>query len=492
MDVKDINGKPVNVPMMVITLIVGTFITVLNQTILSTAFPTLMKAFDISTATVQWLSTGFMLVNGIMIPVSAYLSAKVPSKWLYMSAMSTFFVGTLVAFVANSFGVLLAGRLIQAIGVGITMPLLQNIMMSIFPPNRRGAAMGMAGIAIGVAPAIGPTLSGYVIDNFGWRVLFGMILPIAALVILAAMFFFKNVLPLSNPKLDVPSLIESSIGFGALLYGFSEVGNDGWGDPMVLGSIAVGLIFIVIFGYRQLHLKEPFVELRVFKSKIFALSTALGTIANMAMVGVEMILPLYLQIIHGKSALESGLTLLPGALLIAVMSPVTGQVFDRRGAKRLAQLGLFFLTIATLPYFFLTTNTPSIFITVIYAVRMFGISMVMMPLTTNGMNALTPDMIRHGTAVNNTVRQVATSMTTAVLISVLSNVTNLAKPAASLLKRNPLQYKQDFLNATLNGYHAAFLLAVGFSLVGWVLAFFLNSHAMSQEITIQPEKKVKA
>ena len=488
MDVKDINGKPVNVPMMVITLIVGTFITVLNQTILSTAFPTLMKAFDISTATVQWLSTGFMLVNGIMIPVSAYLSAKVPSKWLYMSAMSIFFVGTLVAFVANSFGVLLAGRLIQAIGVGITMPLLQNIMMSIFPPNRRGAAMGMAGIAIGVAPAIGPTLSGYVIDNFGWRVLFGMILPIAALVILAAMFFFKNVLPLSNPKLDVPSLIESSIGFGALLYGFSEVGNDGWGDPMVLGSIAVGLIF----GYRQLHLKEPFVELRVFKSKIFALSTALGTIANMAMVGVEMILPLYLQIIHGKSALESGLTLLPGALLIAVMSPVTGQVFDRIGAKRLAQLGLFFLTIATLPYFFLTTNTPSIFITVIYAVRMFGISMVMMPLTTNGMNALTPDMIRHGTAVNNTVRQVATSMTTAVLISVLSNVTNLAKPAASLLKRNPLQYKQDFLNATLNGYHAAFLLAVGFSLVGWVLAFFLNSHAMSQEITIQPEKKVKA
>ena len=286
MDVKDINGKPVNVPMMVITLIVGTFITVLNQTILSTAFPTLMKAFDISTATVQWLSTGFMLVNGIMIPVSAYLSAKVPSKWLYMSAMSTFFVGTLVA--------------------------------SIFPPNRRGAAMGMAGIAIGVAPAIGPTLSGYVIDNFGWRVLFGMILPIAALVILAAMFFFKNVLPLSNPKLDVPSLIESSIGFGALLYGFSEVGNDGWGDPMVLGSIAVGLIFIVIFGYRQLHLKEPFVELRVFKSKIFALSTALGTIANMAMVGVEMILPLYLQIIHGKSALESGLTLLPVRFLIAL------------------------------------------------------------------------------------------------------------------------------------------------------------------------------
>ncbi len=251
-------------------------------------------------------------------------------------------------------------------------------------------------------------------------------------------------------------------------------------------------MFIFIFGYRQLHLKEPFVELRVFKSKIFALSTVLGTIANMAMVGVEMILPMYLQIIHGKSALESGLTLLPGAILIALMSPVTGQVFDRIGAKRLAQLGLFLLTIATLPYFFLTESTPSIFITVIYAVRMFGISMVMMPLTTNGMNALSPDMIRHGTAVNNTVRQVATSMTTAVMISVLSNVTNLAKPAASLLKTNPLQYKQDFFGATLSGYHAAFLLAAGFSLIGWILAFFLNTHAMSQEVTIKNEKKVKA
>lgn len=277
-----------------------------------------------------------------------------------------------------------------------------------------------------------------------------------------------------------------------MLYGFSEVGNDGWGDPIVLGTIALGIVFIFIFGYRQLHLKEPFVELRVFKSKIFALSTVLGTIANMAMVGVEMILPMYLQIIHGKSALESGLTLLPGAILIALMSPVTGQVFDRIGAKRLAQLGLFLLTIATLPYFFLTESTPSIFITVIYAVRMFGISMVMMPLTTNGMNALSPDMIRHGTAVNNTVRQVATSMTTAVMISVLSNVTNLAKPAASLLKTNPLQYKQDFFGATLSGYHAAFLLAAGFSLIGWILAFFLNTHAMSQEVTIKNEKKVKA
>lgn len=490
MQVKDVKGNSVNVPMMVITLITGVFITVLNQTILATAFPTLMKAFDISTATVQWLTTGFLMVNGIMIPVSAYLSTKFPTKWLYITAMSTFLLGTVIAFVANSFEMLLIGRLVQALGVGVTMPLLQNIMLTIFPPAQRGRAMGLSGIAIGVAPAIGPTLSGWVIDNSGWRTLFGMIIPIAVLVIIMSFFFMKSVLPNTNPKIDIISLIESTLGFGSLLYGLSEVGNKGWGDPIVLIAIALGIVVIALFGYRQLHLETPFLEVRVFKNGTFTLSTILGSIANMAMVGAEMVIPMYLQIIHGKSALESGLTLLPGALMMGLMSPITGTMFDRIGAKRLAQLGLFFLTVATIPYAFVTASTPSIYITVLYAVRMFGVSMVMMPVTTNGMNALSTDMIRHGTAVNNTVRQVATSMTTAILVSVLTNVTNQTKPASSLLKSDPLAYKNSFFNATLNGYHAAFWFAVGFSLLGWLLTFYLRSNKKSQvKIDIEGGKK---
>ncbi len=336
-NITDNNGRKINVTLLVATLIVGVFTTVLNQTILSTAFPTLMKAFDISTATVQWLTTGFMMVNGIMIPVTAYLTSKVPTRRLYLIAMSTFLLGTVVAFTAPSFAFLLAGRLIQAVGVGITMPLLQNIMLTIFPPEKRGAAMGVAGIAIGVAPAIGPTLSGFVIDNFGWRTLFGMLIPVTILVIVSAVFFMRDVLPQHNPRLDILSLIESTIGFGALLYGFSEVGDKGWGSPVVYGTIILGVVVIALFAYRQLHMDTPFLELRVFKSRIFTLSTVLASIANMAMVGAEMVIPLYLQIIHGKSALESGLTLLPGALMMAVMSPITGTIFDRIGAKRLAR-----------------------------------------------------------------------------------------------------------------------------------------------------------
>lgn len=437
------------------------------------------------------MTTGFMLVNGIMIPVTAFLINKVPTKILYLTAMSTFLIGTIVAYIAGNFGVLLTGRLIQAIGVGITMPLLQNIMLTIFPPNKRGAAMGVAGIAIGVAPAIGPTLSGWVIDQFGWRMLFGMIIPVAALVLLSSIFFMANVLPDRNPKLDVLSLIESTIGFGALLYGFSEVGDKGWGSPIVYGSIVLGVVVIALFAYRQLHLDQPFLELRVFKTKIFTLSTILGSIANMAMVGAEMVIPMYLQIIHGKTALESGLTLLPGAIMMALMSPVTGNIFDRIGAKRLAQLGLFLLAIATVPYAFVTADTPSIYITILYMVRMFGVSMTMMPLTTNGMNALPQNMIAHGTAVNNTIRQIASSIATAIMISVLSDVTNASKPAKALLTSDPLAYKHDFFNATLSGYHAAFWFAIGFSTVGWLLTFFLNNKTASSHVDVKPVASAK-
>ncbi|MFT9266729.1 MDR family MFS transporter [Oenococcus sp.] len=487
----DSKGQPYNRLMMIIVLLVGTFCTVLNQTILATAFPTLMKAFNISTSTVQWLTTGFLLVNGIMIPVSAWLSNRFNSKWLYISSMAIFEIGTIMAWAAPSFAFLLSGRLIQAVGVGISMPLLQNIMLSIFPPDKRGTAMGMAGIVIGVAPAIGPTLSGWVIDTWQWRDLFGMIIPIVAAVLLAAFFFMKPVIETSRPKLDWLSLALSTAGFGALLYGFSSVGDDGWGSKTVLSCLIVGLILIILFVWRQLAMKTPFLQLRVFSSSTFTIATALSSVVMIAMVGVEMIVPLYLQIVHHMSALHSGLTLLPGALMMAVMSPITGRAFDRIGAKRLSIAGLFLLTAGTLSFVMITQTTPVIYITVLYALRMFGISMVMMPATTAGMNALPTNLIAHGTAVNNTVRQVASSIGTAILISVLSNVTNNQMPKQSLLKASPLAYQVKAFNATMSGYHAAFWIAVAFCAAGFLIAFFMKNKEdrIFSEDTLQDTKK---
>ncbi|CAM3175224.1 MDR family MFS transporter [Lactiplantibacillus plajomi] len=470
----DTNGKPYKRGLLIAILLIGTFCTVLNQTILTTAFPTLMKEFDITTSTVQWLTTGFMLVNGIMIPVSAWLSSRFSTKWLYLSAMTIFEVGTVIAWTAPSFAALLAGRLIQAVGVGVTMPLLQTIMLTIFPADKRGAAMGMAGIVVGLAPAIGPTLSGWVIDNLSWRDLFGLIVPIVALVLILGFFFMADVLETSKPKLDFWSLVLSTIGFGSLLYGFSSVGDNGWTSTVVLTTLILGVIFIALFIWRQLTMEKPFLQLRVFTHTEFTVAAVLSSVANMAMVGAEMVIPLYLQIIHGFSAFESGLSLLAGALMMGIMSPITGRAFDRFGARRLSILGMFLLTVGTLPFAFITRTTATIYIVFLYALRMFGIAMVMMPATTAGMNALPVHLMGHGTAVNNTTRQIASSIGTAILTSVLSNVTSAAQPAHSLLKRNPLGYQDSYYNATLNGYHAAFWVAVGFSVVGLFVAFFMK------------------
>lgn len=472
----DIYGKPYNRSLLVVVLLIGTFCTVLNQTLLTTAFPALMKAFNISASSVQWLTTGFLLVNGIMIPISAWLINKFSSKRLYLTAMTIFLIGTITCFIAPNFSTLLIGRLIQAAGVGISMPLLQNIMLSIFPPEKRGSAMGMAGIVIGLAPALGPTLSGWIIDHYTWRDLFGMVIPIVILVLVLAFFLMKSVIQLSNPSIDVLSAFLSTVGFGSLLYGFSSVGNDGWGSSKVISFLVIGVFVIGLFVWRQLHLEHPFLELRVFKSPTFTIAAILSGVVNMAMVGAEMVLPLYIQNIRGESAFHSGLMLLPGALIMGLMMPITGAIFDKHGAKRLAISGMLILTAATLPFAFLTQETPIVMIVILYTIRMFGISMVMMPVTTSGMNALPMNLISHGTAVNNTFRQVASSIGTAVLISILTNVTKDNLPKASLLKSLPLFYKDQAINATLSGYHAAFFVAVIFGLVGFIITFFLKKN----------------
>lgn len=488
----DINGQPYNRSLMVLVMLIGAFCTFLNQTILATAFPALMNAFNISTSTVQWLTTGFLMVNGIMIPVSAYLTSRFNTKSLFIISMIIFEVGTVMAWLAPHFSVLLAARLIQAVGVGINMPLMQNVMLSIYPPEKRGSAMGINGLVIGLAPAIGPTLSGWVIDNYNWRMLFEMIAPITGVVIIASFFFVKNVIPNEKPHLDWLSVLISTAGFGSMLYGFSSVGDKGWTSPEVIWTILIGVILVAILVLRQNHLDEPFLEFKVFESKEFTLATILSSIVMMAMVGVELVVPMYLQIIHGMSAFHSGLTLLFGALLMGVMSPVTGTLFDRYGAKRLAATGMFILTIGTIPFAFLNRDTPTIYIIFLYAIRMFGISMVMMPVTTAGMNSLPLHLISHGTAVNNTLRQVATSVGTAIMISVLTNVTKSNQPAHSLLTQSPLQYRSKMLDATLLGYHSAFLFAVGFAVLGFILTFFVTKGTGVRKSVVsidEPKKK---
>ncbi|AUS72007.1 MDR family MFS transporter [Lactiplantibacillus plantarum] len=480
----DANGQPYHRTCLVLTLLVGTFTTFITQTLLTTAFPTLMADFHISATAVQWLTTGFMLIMGIMIPVSAWLLTRINSKYLYLTAMLIFGLGTTLAYFAVNFQMLLIARMIQAMGVGISAPVFQTIMSSVYPPEKRGSAMGTAGIVIGLAPAIGPTLSGWIIDNYSWRALFLFILPINILVIIVSFFTLRKVLPTSKQPIDWWSVLISTIGFGSMLYGFSSVGNAGWGDPVVLTTLVIGLIFIGLFVWRQLHMDQPLLELRVFKIPAFTLSAILTALAYMAMMGVEMILPMYIQTVLGRSAMDSGLILLPGAIMMGIMSPITGRIFDHIGARRLAMTGMLLLTLGTAFFLSISATTPILWIIVVYAIRMFGLTMVTMPVTTTGINALPFRLISHGTAANNTLRQVAASMGTAVLISVYSSVAKWQMPGHQLLTQAPLKYRQDGITATLTGYHMAFVVSLIFCAIGFGITFFLkanHSKTISQE-----------
>ena len=473
----DNHGKPYNRILLIATSILGLFATFLAGTMLATAYPTLMRDFNISASTVQWLSTGFMMVTGVMIPITAWMMNSFSSKILYIIGIALFFIGNFICFVAPEFYILLLGRIISALGGGILTPLCQSMAVSIFPPEKRGTIMGMIGLAVGMAPAIGPTLSGWIIDYLNWRMIFGITLPFIGLDLVLSFFYLKDVLPSKKVKLDILSAVLSIIGFGTLLYGTSEAGNQGWGAPDVIWSIIIGVIFIAIFSWRQTKLTTPFLNIRLLKIWHFSLASLLGSIARIALVGVELVLPLYIQIIRGKSALHSGLILLPGALLTGIMSPVAGALFDKLGGKTLSIAGLILLTLGTLNFTTLTTTTPIIEIIVLYAIRILGITFVLMPSSTAGLNSLKLSGMNDGTAINNTLRQTLGAIGTAIFTTVYSNIQKILMPSKSLLHSQPLLYKHEAIEAALQGYHGAFFTAVVFGLIGLVMAFFLEKNA---------------
>ncbi|MFC4024642.1 MDR family MFS transporter [Oceanobacillus longus] len=456
------------IPIMIV-LISGAFIAILNQTLLGTALPHIMSDLNLDANTVQWLQSVFMLVNGIMIPVTAFLIGTFTTRSLFLTAMTLFTAGTLVCAIAPSFTFLLSGRILQAAGAGIIMPLMQTILMLIFPIEKRGTAMGMFGLVIAFAPAIGPSLSGYIVENFPWRTLFFMILPIAIIDIIIAYFILKNVTKRTFPKLDILSIILSTFGFGGFLYGFSIAGTAGWSSQQVIISMIVGLVTLLWFVLRQFKLEQPILEFRVFKYKIFTITTVLGMVTFMAMIGAAVVLPLYMQTMLGFSAFESGLALLTGAILQGIMNPITGKLFDIYGARYLAIVGLSIIVITTFMFAFLTKDTSFMYISLVHAFRMMGVAMAMMPVTTAGLNVLPNELMAHGTAVNNTLRQVSGAIGTALPITIM---TTTAIP-------------EEGIQGIIHGVNVSFLVTGIIAIVGLILSFFVHDRETGKRITLR-------
>ena len=454
--------------------LVGAFVAILNQTLLIPAIPHIMEEFNIDVSKGQWLTTAFMLTNGILIPITAFLIEKFSSRSLVLTALSIFTAGTILASFATNFPVLLAARIVQAAGAGILMPLMQTIFLTIFPKEKRGQAMGMVGLVISFAPALGPTLGGWIVDSFSWKFLFYIVLPIGIIDLILAFFLMKNVTQQRDTRIDVLSVILSSFGFGGLLYGFSSVGTYGWTSATVLISLIVGAVSLFFFILRQSNLKRPMLEFGVFKFAIFSLTTFLGMLVFALLIGTETILPLYTQNVRGLSALDTGLILLPGALFMGFLSPFIGRIFDKVGGKGLALGGFTILAVTSLPFMMLNLDSSIALITVAYTLRLIGVGMIMMPLTTAGINSLPPHLIPHGTAMNNTMRQMGGSIGTAVLVSIMSS--SAANAALS-----------DPMKSAVHGMNTSFIVSGAIAVIGLVLSFFLKekrkNKVMKQELS---------
>lgn len=478
--------------LMIGILFVGAFVAFLNNSLLNVALPSIMVDLGVEDySTVQWLATGYMLVSGVLIPASAYLLTRFTNRSLYIAAMAIFTLGTALAAFAPNFGLLLTGRMVQAVGGSVMGPLLMNVMLISFPREKRGTAMGVFGLVMITAPAIGPTLSGFIVQNYDWRLLFEMILPLAIISLVLAVWKLGNVMPQNkDANLDYTSVVLSSLGFGGLLYGFSSASADGWTDFWVLTTLIVGLVSLVAFVLRQLRMDEPLLDLRVYKYPMFALASVIAAVNAVAMFSGMILTPAYVQSVRGISPLDSGLLMLPGAIIMGLMSPVTGKLFDKFGPRTISVIGLVITAVSTYMLANLQLDTPYATIVVIYSIRMLGMSLVMMPIMTNGLNQLPTRLNPHGTAINNTAQQVSGSIGTAILVTIMNSVA--ASEAETILSgTDPATVDETLLmqESLLAGIQFSFYVAFGMTLIALILSFFVRRVDTSMEAVRKIEKE---
>lgn len=446
----------------IIVMMVGSFTAILNQTLMTSALPHLMRDFSLSSNTAQWLSTGFMLTNGIMIPITAFLIQKFTTRQLFFYAIGMFLFGTLVCTFAPGFWVLLVGRVLQATGAGILMPLMQTVLFLTFPPEKRGAAMGWFGLVIAFAPALGPTLSGLIIDFLPWRFLFVPLIVIAVAVFAAAIPTVRNVTEKTDPTIDIPSVILSTLGFGGLLLGFSLAGQDGWTAPMTLGALAVGAVTLIAFIHRQMHLKNPMLNFRVFAEPMFTLPMILVVLIFVTFISAMNILPVFIQNGLGLTALQSGLLLMGGGIAEGVVNPISGRLFDRIGIRRMAPPAIAVVAVAAFALSRMDAGTPMWYPAVFFTLMMTGVASCLMPLTTTALNQLTGPLLPHGTAMNNTLRQTMAAIGIAINFTIMTMNTLPASVAGSASA------------GLAHGVDTVFVVSAATALIAFVLSLFVR------------------
>lgn len=451
-------------------LLVSAFVVILNETIMSVALPRLIVDLSVTAATAQWLTTGFMLTMAVVIPITGFLLQRFNTRPIFIAAMSLFSLGTLIAAIAPGFSILLIARVVQASGTAIMMPLLMTTAMTLVAPASRGRVMGNISIVISVAPAIGPTISGLILQALSWRFMFVIVLPIALAALILGAVKMKNVTVTRKTPLDVLSVILSAFAFSGLLYGLSSVGEAAAGTPqpvMPIVPVAIGVVSLALFILRQTRLAPKniaLLDLRTFRSPTFAVSIAMIAISMVALFGTLIILPIYMQSVLGLSTLSTGLLLLPGGIIMGVLSPIVGRIYDRIGPTVLLVIGAVLVSGALWSMaMVLREGTPAFVIPIVHVILSIGLAFTFTPLFTASLGSVRPDLYSHGSAILGTIQQVAGGIGTALFVTLLST------GAASKIAEGASE-----VSSTAAGVQTAFLVGAIISLFAIVASFFVR------------------
>ena len=471
-------------------LLVAAFVSILNETTMAIAIPTLNKTLGLPPEQGPWLTSGFMLTMAVVIPTTGFLIQRFTTRQVFLAAASLFGLGTAVCMVSHGFLPLLTGRIIQASGTGIMMPLLMTTMMEVVPSHQRGRMMGRVGMVISLAPAIGPTMSGIVLDTLGWRWLFGIILPIAIVALILGWRWLANLGETTTAPIDVLSVVLSAFAFGGIVFALNQFakggsaaevtppesapGSSGGGElgsflSSPLGTwtiLGASLLVLVLFILRQLSLQKrdgALLDLCVFLSSNFVVSVAIMAIIALSMFGTFSLLPLYLQSVVGLKATQSGLVMLPGSILMGLLGPLMGRIYDARGPKILLIPGTIFVAAALLSYSTVGSQTPVWWIVSTQIVMALGLAGSFTPLFSASLGSLQRHLYSHGSAVLNTLQQVAGAAGTALLIGIYSASLHSGATAGLTV-----------VQAGEPGAHSAFRLAMIIAMVAVVLSIFVR------------------
>lgn len=459
-------------------LLISAFVVILNETIMGVAIPHLMSSLDIPASAAQWLTTAFMLTMAVVIPITGFLLQRFNTRPIFIAAMSFFSAGTLIAALAPGFEVLLVGRVVQACGTAIVFPLLMTTVMTLVPPAHRGRMMGNISIVISVAPAIGPTISGAILSVLDWRWMFIIVLPIALTALIVGGILIKNVTTPRKSRFDVLSVILSAFGFGGLVYGLSNLGSGG-GIASLAGwlPLAVGALGLLLFILRQLQLQRAngaLLDLRTFRVPTFTFSIIMLAISMAAFFGAIIILPIYMQDVLHLTTLSTGLLLLPGGLLMGLLAPFVGRIYDRVGPTALLVSGA---VLVSGDFWFMTMLTASTSFWWVLAAHMtlsIGLALIFTPLFTASLGSLKPALYSHGSAIVGTVQQVAGAAGTALFVAVMT-----ARAASLAVSGTPAAA------ATASGVGQAFLCAAIISMFAIPVAFFIRKGSTSEPHTVR-------